>query len=95
MKKAIRNLLLISAFFFALSIGSCTFGVEYDERNKLYVETYWFAYDAGIAVYGRRWERLGEALFLFSMIFLITSGVVWYRRKQSQDLGNSILMRKE
>lgn len=72
MKKPIRNLLLVSIFLFILSLGSCTIGVEYDRRNNLYPENEKLAYDLGITVYGKRWERIGDTLFLLGSIMSIT-----------------------
>ena len=96
MRKTIRNLLLVSLFFFALASGSCSVGVSYDERNKLYPETNWVGSDLAIGVvFGKRWERVGNALFIFGALIGIVASVVWYRSEESVDKSILQLVQEE
>ena len=86
MRKTIRNLFLAGLLFFVLAFASFSVGVKYDEKNKLYPETNWVSYDLAIGIiYGKRWERIGNALFLFGALLNIVAGVIWYRKEETQE----------
>ena len=86
MKKLTRNLILASLLFFALALGSISFGYEYDKANKLYPESVQMSYDLSLGnVYGQRWERLGTALFLFGVLLDAVAIVIWYRNRKTKD----------
>ena len=94
MKNTIRNLLFLSVLFFAVSYDSCTLGVDYDEKYKLYPE--YDGYSCMFAKsYGQRWERLGFVTFTAGSILLISAFVGWRRKKESEDLRRSILIKEE
>ena len=91
MSKSMRKTLLVLSanFFFAILVTTVyAIGYEYDKANKLYPEMYYFS-DAGIEVYGQRWERIAEGLILFGMV--VDTGLIanWYMGKQRR--GQSIL----
>lgn len=96
MRKTIRNLLLAGLFFFVLAFGSCSVGVSYDERNKLYPETNWVSYDLAVGViYGKRRERIGNVLFVFGALIDAVAIVIWYRREQGEDDSMSSLLEEK
>lgn len=84
MKKTIRNLLLLSCLFFCLAFDSCTFGVDYDKRNKINPEYDGFSCTFG-KVYGKRWERLGQICFGLGASLTISALLMWHRREQSEN----------
>jgi len=94
MRKEIRNLLLLNFFLLALAVGIYAVGFEYDKANKLHPESYQFASDASITVYGKRWERIAITLLLFGVMLDVVVGMIWYRRKQSESK-NSLDLIKE
>ncbi|HXG84411.1 MAG TPA: hypothetical protein VNI84_10320 [Pyrinomonadaceae bacterium] len=86
MKKLIRNLIFVSLLFFALALGSISFGYEYDKANKLYPETKWVSYDLAIGnVYGERTQRLAKASFSFGILLDAIAIVIWYRDRKNKD----------
>jgi hypothetical protein len=85
MTKTIWNLLLLNFAFIILAVGVYAIGYEYDKANQLYSEAYYFASDASITVYGKRWERLAKLLILLTVIADIVIGFIWFRRKQSRN----------
>ncbi|MBA3601873.1 MAG: hypothetical protein H0W45_11705 [Acidobacteria bacterium] len=96
MRKAVRNLLLVSLFFFVLAFGGCWVGVSYDERNKLYPEPNWIGYDVSIGkVYGKRWERIGNTLLSVGLVIGSIAIVIYYREKQIEDKSIIDLVREE
>jgi hypothetical protein len=83
MKRTIRNLLLVSCFFFAVSYDSCSSGVNYDKKYKLHPET--ASYSCTMeTVYGKRWERLGFATFSIGTILSFSAFIVWRRKQRSE-----------
>ena len=94
MKNTIRNLLFLSVLFFAVSYDSCTLGVDYDEKYKLYPE-----YDEYSCMftksYGQRWRRLGFATFTFGIALMVSVVISCRREKESEDLRRSILIKEE
>jgi len=85
MKKAIRHLLLLNLLVIALAIVIYAVGYEYDNASKLYPEAYYFAYDAAITVYGKRWERISTALIVLCGLIDFVTIFIWIRNKQKKD----------
>jgi hypothetical protein len=94
MKNAIRNLLFISCLLFSISYDSCTLGVDYDKRNKLYPEPYFTGCTFGTS-YGQRWERLGFATFSLGAVLSFAAFVVWRRKIQSENSMLSIIVKEK
>jgi hypothetical protein len=94
MKNTIRNLLFLSVLFFSVSYDSCTLGVDYDRKYKLYPEPDFSGCMFGIS-YGRRWGRLGLVTFSSGAILIFAAGIAWRRKKESKDLRRSILIKEE
>ena len=92
MKNTIRNLLFLSCLLLAISYDSCTLGVDYDRRNKLYPEQDFSGCTFGRYYYGARWQRLGLAAFSFGAVFSFTAFIALRRKKQSEDSRRSILV---
>lgn len=89
MKNAVRNLLLVSCILFAASYDSCTTGVDYDNRYKLYGE--YDAYSCTFSkVYGERWRRLGFVTFSLAATLTTAALLLRHRIKQNEDLRRSI-----
>jgi hypothetical protein len=91
MKNTIRNLLFLSCLLFSIAYDSCTTGVDYDKKHRLYPETA-FSGCVIYTAYGQRWERLGFAAFSLGATFSFTAFVAWRRKKQNEDLRRSILI---
>ncbi len=85
MKKNIRNLFLASCFLFAISYDSCTLGIGYDKKYKLYPEVDDYSCTM-TKTYGHRWERLGFVTFGLGTSFIFAV-VIAYRRKQENTDG--------
>lgn len=92
MKNAIRNLVLVGLFFFAISFDSCTLGVDYDRKYKLYPEIDGYSC-IFMNVYGKRWERLGFVTFFFGTSIMISAFIALHRKLQNADKGLSIYSR--
>ena len=94
MKNTIRNLLFLSVLFFSISYDACTSGVDYDQKYKIYPE--YDGYSCTFSkVYGHRWQRLGFAAFAFGTTLIISVVISWRRKKESEDLRRSILIKDE
>ncbi len=85
MKKNIRYFLLLNLLAFILAIVIYAVGYEYDKAHKIYLEAYYFSYDAAIIVYGKRWERVSTILLLFCGLIDIVTMFIWYRNRQKED----------
>lgn len=85
MKKAISNFLLLNLLVIALAIVIYAAGYEYDNANKLYPELYYFAYDASITVYGKRWERISTVLIVICGLIDVVALFIWIRNKQKTN----------
>ncbi|HLM60270.1 MAG TPA: hypothetical protein VK308_05685 [Pyrinomonadaceae bacterium] len=85
MKKTIRNLFLVSCFFFAVSYDSCTLGIGYDKKYKLSPEV--DNYSCIMAtVYGKRWERFGFVTFGIGTSFLLSAFITYRRKRESKNI---------
>jgi|GEM_PF-3114802 len=82
MKKAVRNFLLLNLLVITLAIVIYAVGYEYDNANKLYPELYYFAYDAAITVYGKRWERISAVIIVLCGLVDVVAVFIWIRNKQ-------------
>lgn len=89
MKNAIRNLIFLSFLLFSISYDSCTAGVVYDEKFKLYPA--YDEYSCTLATYyGQRWQRLGFVTFSIGTSLTLAAFIVWRRQKQKVDLQQSL-----
>lgn len=91
MTKTIRNFLLLNFAFVISAVVVYAVGYEHDKANELYSEAYQFTYDASLMVYGKRWERLVKASVSFVVIADIIAGFIWYRKKQDEKAGFSLI----
>jgi len=84
MRKEIIKLLLLNSFLLIFAVGIYAVGYEYDKANKIHPEMYYFS-DAGIMVYGKRWERVSKVLISTAVIIDIVAIMVLYRKRQSKN----------
>ncbi|MDQ2746745.1 MAG: hypothetical protein M3T96_05740 [Acidobacteriota bacterium] len=84
MKRKIVKLLLLNIILFTLAVGIYAVGYEYDRTNKIYPEMYYFS-DAGIMVYGKRWERISKTMVSINLIIDIFAVMILYRQNQRQN----------
>ena len=66
-------------------------GYEYDKANELYLESVFFASDASISTYGRRWSRLSQIILLITLLFDIILIFLWFRKRQTEKEKFSLL----
>ena len=85
MKKTIRNLILAGCFLFTISYDSCTLGVSYDTKYKLYPEVSEFSCIMS-KNYGQRWERLGFITFGLGTSLVIAAFIAYRRTQESKNI---------
>lgn len=78
MRKRILILMAVNLIILLVAFAIAEGGHAYDTANKLYPELYQFSYDAGISVYGKRWERLAMILVLLCFLGNFLTGLIWY-----------------
>ena len=95
MQKKIIKLILLNIFLFTCAVVIYAVGYEYDKANKIYPEMYFFASDASIMVYGKRWERISKIIASITVIIDSVAIITLYMQNQREDKKVFSLMEKK
>ena len=85
---------MLTILLFTCAVVIYAVGYEYDKANKIYPEIYYFS-DAGIMVYGKRWERISKIIASSAVIIDVVAIMVLCRQNLREDERFFSLMEKK